>query len=96
MLEHVLKTNRKGHIAAIDDALELLDEVNQKLKKVAAGAGDIALDTAKDVTNRAWVTSKQTARKIDKSAHENAWKFVGMASAFSVLAGYYLGRCARD
>jgi ElaB/YqjD/DUF883 family membrane-anchored ribosome-binding protein len=95
MLRQTLKGQGDGPVNSINDALELLNEANQKLKRIAVDAGDAALDTAKDVSGRALWMSKQAARRLDESAHENAWKFVGFASAMSVLTGYYFGRCAR-
>ena len=96
MLRQTLKGQGDGPVNSINDALDLLNEANQRLKKIASEAGDAALDTANDVTDRALWISKQAVRRIDKSAHNNVWKVVGLASAMSILTGYYLGRSARS
>ncbi len=91
MLARSLK-HEISELGSIDDALELLEEVNTKLKKFASDAGDMALHKAKEAGGQALVFSKKAARKIDRSAHQNAWTFVGVASAIAVLIGFYLGR----
>ena len=88
----MLRTHGNGRVDSIDDALGLLNAANRKLKQVAYEAGDAALDSAKDVREKAIWMSKKDARRLDQSAHENIWKFVGFTSAFSALAGYYFGR----
>ncbi len=47
------------------------------------------LDHAKDQVVNA---SKEAAYQVDRTAHKSPWIFVGVASALSGIAGYFLGR----
>ena len=77
---------------SIDDALHLLEKANQRLKQMATNAGE----EAAEATGRALWMSKKAAKRIDRSAHDNAWKFVGATAALAALAGFYCGRAMRE
>lgn len=82
----------RGEIG-ISDVIDRLNDVNVKLKDIAAGMGEHAVESARDLSKGAFQVTRETAKKIDRSAHENAWKYLGAASALSAIVGYSLGRC---
>lgn len=80
---------------SMQEALNLLTEANEKLKNLTSEAGEKAIEAAREVTARAGEISRQTAKQINDSAHENPWRFIGVATALSLLSGFYLGKYAR-
>ena len=40
--------------------------------------------------------SQDAARVVDDEAHQNPWKFVGIAALISLLIGFFLGRKSKS
>lgn len=62
---------------------------------ISAAAREIkerSYETLRDAKDHMTEFSKETARKVDRKAHQNPWAFVGIAAFCSVVLGFILGR----
>ena len=64
---------------------EVLSEVKPELKSAALEMRDTAVQS-----------TKQSIKKVDDTAHESPWRFIGGAAIVSIVIGYLLGRKSKD
>lgn len=81
-----------GQSESLSDAMNLIDTANKKLKHIFDETSEQAAETVSNLRDRTVRISKNAAKKIDDSAHERVWTFVGAAAAFSALSGVLFGR----
>lgn len=70
-------------------------EVTPQVREALAGLGRSSAEYFKQGTDRAMESTKEAARVIDESAHENAWVYIGGAALAGAAIGYWAG-CARS
>lgn len=71
---------------------EGVENIKPELNGMISGFKQVTLEAVSSAKDRALSLSREAARKVDHSAHENVWTYIGAAAAFSALTGYLLGR----
>jgi ElaB/YqjD/DUF883 family membrane-anchored ribosome-binding protein len=70
----------------------ILDDIKPDVKTAYSGLRQAATDSLYATKDRAAEMSKDVAKRVDKSAHENVWTFLGVAAFFSLIFGFMIGR----
>lgn len=80
----------------ISETLKMLDEAagssSHEIKKI----GEESLAYLAQARDKVMKSSKEAATKVDKTAHENPWYFVGATAAVVGIAGFLLGRKSKS
>ena len=74
------------------DLKRVLSDAKPEVKSALNGVKQAAVESAVSARDKAVAAAKDTAERADQSVHDNAWKFIGLASAMSLLAGLFMGR----
>ncbi|MGE4131980.1 MAG: hypothetical protein AB7F86_10100 [Bdellovibrionales bacterium] len=69
---------------------EIQAEVKSKLSELR----QTTIDTLSQAKDKALEASQQAAKRVDQSARENVWKYIGAAAVLSACAGLLVGRKA--
>lgn len=87
---------KKVSTNSINETLKMLDEAagasSQEIKKM----GQESIAYLSDAKDKVIKTTKDAALKVDKTAHESPWYFVGATAAVVGLAGFFLGRKSKS
>lgn len=111
-MEHARhRASRKESLRSINEALEVLndaaeesaDEIRKmvssdyrKLKNALNSIQPEVRTAISDAKDHITTITKDTAQRVDDSAHENPWTFIGAAAAVGAFAGFLLGRQAKE
>ncbi len=81
--EDLISVDEIKNIAAKDHmkGKQTTPSVAERFNRVVSGIQKSSLETL-----------NRTTEKIDQSAHESPWIYVGIASALSGVAGYFIGQ----
>lgn len=81
---------------SINETLKMLDEAAGESSQEIKRMGEESLAYLSQAKDKVVETSKNAAKKIDQSARENPWYFVGGAAAVVGIAGFILGRKSKS
>lgn len=77
----------------------ILAEAKPEVKAAASGLKQVTFETVISAKNKAVTATQEAARRVDQSARENAWAYIGIAAAASSIVGFILGRkslCSKE
>lgn len=88
--------------AADDSAQEIRRMVNTDYYKLKSVLSEVkpsiknAFGEIKEVATDSVIQTKEAAHKVDESVHQHPWMYLGGVALTSVLAGFLMGRKAKD
>ena len=71
---------------------EILSDVKPVAKSAISEISDASRDAAYEARDRAVKFTKETARQVDESVHENAWYYLAGSALVAGTLGFLLGR----
>lgn len=78
--------------SSINDTLRMLDEASEESSNELKKMGRESLAYLSQAKDKVVEKSKEAAKKVDESAHESPWYFIGATAAIVGIAGFFLGR----
>ncbi|HAZ13595.1 MAG: hypothetical protein A2X86_13770 [Bdellovibrionales bacterium GWA2_49_15] len=64
----------------------------EKMSDVVENIQKTSLESLSKAKDKVLTTTAETAKRVDQTAHKSPWIFVGVASALSGVAGFFLGQ----
>jgi|MudIll2142460700_1097286.scaffolds.fasta_scaffold21827_1 ElaB/YqjD/DUF883 family membrane-anchored ribosome-binding protein len=96
LLEEAAKQKKDELRAVLSDKYtnlrSLILEKEGSLMKSMTTAKDQALEMSAHIRDVGVEKTREIARDVDKSVHQNPWPYIGGSALFGVLLGYILGR----
>ena len=85
---------KKSH--SISETLKMLDDAAIESSSGIKQMGRESLAYLAQAKDKVVETSKDAARKVDQSAHNNPWYYVGATAAVVGVTGFFLGRKSKS
>ena len=70
----------------------ILMDAESDVRTATQGIRDSAMSVVSAVKDKAVTTSKDIAKKVDDSAHEHTWKYIGFTALIASLFGFFFSR----
>ena len=67
-------------------------DLSQRFDTVVGGLQKATVESYNEAKSKAVMATKNAALKIDRNAHRSPWIYVGIASALSGIAGFFVGQ----
>lgn len=91
-IAHALTVLEDAAKEGADELKAMIDKDYRSFRGVIADLVPNVAGSVKDVRDNVVDFSKKTAQRMDRSAHEEPWKYVAGAALGALALGYLLGR----
>lgn len=90
------RDQKKHSTNSINETLRMLDEAAGSSTNEIKRMSKESLEYLAQAKDKVMQSSKDAAMKVDQSARENPWYFVGATAAIVGIAGFILGRKSKS